>query len=147
MPVFLLPCNSCKLQWFRRRFSRSWSSVGGGVFVLLHFLAAWQACEILFPQQGLNLCPLQRQRRVLTTGPPGKSLLMLFTCLFCLNKELLVDSALQSLKYYCKANEQVILGCSSYEKKKKLLFLAKLIDIRGFKRLGGTFLCIFCDSQ
>lgn len=147
MPVFLLPCNSCKLQWFRRWFSRSWSSVGGGVFVLLQFLAAWQACEILFPQQGWNLCPLQRQRRVLTTGPPGMSLLMFFTCLFCLNKELLVGSALQSLKYCCKANGQVTLGCSSYEKKKKLLFLAKLLDIRGFKRLGGTFLCIFCASQ
>ena len=57
-----------------------------------------------------------------------------------------MDSALQSLKYYFKANGQVILGCSSYEKK-KTLFLAKLIDLRGFKRLGGTFLCIFCDSQ
>ena len=26
-----------------------------------------------FPDQGLNLCPLQWKRRVLTTGPPGKS--------------------------------------------------------------------------
>ena len=26
-----------------------------------------------FPDQGSNLCPLQWKRRVLTTGPPGKS--------------------------------------------------------------------------
>ena len=84
------------------------------------------ACEILFPEQGWNLCPLQRQHRILTTGPPAKSLWMFFTCLFCLNKELLVDSALQSLKYYCKANGQVILGCSSYEKKKKNFVLGKV---------------------
>ena len=28
-----------------------------------------------FPDQGSNLCPLQSKCRVLTTGPPGKSLL------------------------------------------------------------------------
>ena len=29
------------------------------------------ACEIQFPDQGLNACPLHRECRVLTTGPPG----------------------------------------------------------------------------
>ena len=29
------------------------------------------------PDQRSNLCPLQRKRRVLTTGPPGKSLVIL----------------------------------------------------------------------
>ena len=32
----------------------------------------WHA-ESWFPDQGLNLCPLQWKRRVSTTGPPGKS--------------------------------------------------------------------------
>ena len=30
----------------------------------------------LFPDQGLNLCPLQCQHGVLTTGLPGKTLLI-----------------------------------------------------------------------
>ena len=29
--------------------------------------------ESQFPDQGLNLCPLQWKHGVLTTGPPGKS--------------------------------------------------------------------------
>ena len=37
----------------------------------------WQvlvaACEIEFPNQGLNLCPLFWKHGVLTIGPPGKS--------------------------------------------------------------------------
>ena len=31
-----------------------------------------------FPNQGWNPCPLQRKHRVLTTGPPGKSLPLSF---------------------------------------------------------------------
>ena len=31
-------------------------------------------CGIQFPNQGSNPCPLHWKRRVLTTGPPGKSL-------------------------------------------------------------------------
>ena len=38
------------------------------------FLAVHAACVILVTGQGSNLHPLQWKRRVLTTGPPGKSL-------------------------------------------------------------------------
>ena len=45
------------------------------------------ACGILVPNQGSNPCPLQWKRRVLTTGPPGKSqqviLLLDFSHDFC----------------------------------------------------------------
>ena len=35
------------------------------------------ACGIWFPEQGLNLDPLQWEHRVLATGPPGKSMCLL----------------------------------------------------------------------
>ena len=41
-------------------------------FFLPHHLGS------LFPDQGLNLCPLQWERKVLTTGPPGKSNIIFF---------------------------------------------------------------------
>lgn len=57
---------------------------GGFVFHLLivysclfSVLASCLACELLLPDQGLNLRPLQRKLGTLTTGLLGKSL----TCL------------------------------------------------------------------
>ena len=41
------------------------------------FYCAVQHVGSYFPKQGLNLCPLRWEPRVLTTGPPGKSLLIL----------------------------------------------------------------------
>ena len=39
------------------------------------FLAILQGLgDLKFPDQGLNPCPLKWKHRVLTTGPPGKSL-------------------------------------------------------------------------
>ena len=50
------------------------------------FLALAAACEIKFPDQGLNPGPLHWEHRVLASGSPGKaqavSLLILFS-LFC----------------------------------------------------------------
>ena len=42
------------------------------------FLAGHIACGILVPQSGINQCPLQGKRQVLTTGPPGKFQYILF---------------------------------------------------------------------
>ena len=43
-----------------------------------------------FPNQGWNPCPLQWKCRVLTTGPPGKSSLRVYTTIY-LSIQLLVD--------------------------------------------------------
>ena len=45
-----------------------------------------------------------------------------------------MDSALQSLKYYFKANGQVILGCSIYEKKKKNFVFGKVDKLKRFQK-------------
>ena len=60
--------------------SSHWGLPGAGhssssfYFLNLVFGHAPRHVGSLFPDQGLNLCPLQWKRRVLTTGPPGKSL-------------------------------------------------------------------------
>ena len=43
------------------------------IFYLFIFGHAVRHAGSLFPDQGLNLCPPQWNRGVLTTGPPGKS--------------------------------------------------------------------------
>ena len=43
------------------------------IIVLFFFFLAAPCVMRNFPDQGLNLCPLQWKRGVLTTGPPGKS--------------------------------------------------------------------------
>ena len=43
--------------------------------IFFFFWPQWAACGILVPQPGIELVPLQWKRRVLTTGPPGKSLM------------------------------------------------------------------------
>ena len=50
-------------------------------------LQLWRACGIQFPVQGSNPGPLRWERRVLTAGPPGKSLLF---CFLMLQKDLKV---------------------------------------------------------
>ena len=53
-----------------------------GVSGFLSFFLAVGHEGSSFPNKGSNLCPLQWQHRVLTTGPPGKSLGL---CLKCKN--------------------------------------------------------------
>ena len=48
----------------------AWTAQG----IFFFFLAVPWACGISVPDQGRNPCPLQWKCRVLTTGPPGKSL-------------------------------------------------------------------------
>ena len=47
-------------------------------FFFFFFWPHWVACGILVLQSGSNSCPLQWKYRVLTTGPPGKSIYLLF---------------------------------------------------------------------
>ena len=46
------------------------------IFIFFIFWPHCEASELLVPNQGSNLCPLQREHRALTTGLPGKSCLM-----------------------------------------------------------------------
>ena len=48
-----------------------------GSLVVVHGLSCPTACGI-FPDQGLNLCPLQWEYRVLTTEPPRTPLIFFF---------------------------------------------------------------------
>ena len=48
-----------------------------GSVLVVDRLSCPEACGI-FPDQGLSLCPLEWKLGVLTTGPPGKSLLFFF---------------------------------------------------------------------
>ena len=62
-------CNECK------------GTIGGDIshilFLFLFGCTAWHAGS-WFPDQGLNPCPLQWKWGVLITGPPGKSLNILY---------------------------------------------------------------------
>ena len=58
-------------------FSYARSYLWPVVWDLWFFIAACKllvaACGIQFPDQGSNLCPLQREHGILATGPPGES--------------------------------------------------------------------------
>ena len=51
-------------------------------FFFLFFGYAAQHVESLFPNQGSNLCSLQWKLGVLTTGPPGKSHVIIHMYIF-----------------------------------------------------------------
>ena len=54
--------------------SRVGGAVTPGLFFFFNFKFSVRApCGLLAPYQGLNSHPLQRKRRVLTTGLPGTS--------------------------------------------------------------------------
>ena len=64
--------------YFGCAVSQSWHGGSllphGGIFQLQHADSQlWHACGIQFPHQGSNPGPLHWERRVLPTGPPGKS--------------------------------------------------------------------------
>ena len=59
--------------------------------------------ESYFPEQGLNLCPLHLEHRMLTTGPPGKSFRGNFfvTCVsHCVCQQQILDSSIPSCIWY-----------------------------------------------
>ena len=55
----------------------SWLALLFIYFKILSIFGHTTRHEELLPDQGSNLCPLQWKRGVLTTGPPGKSWLVL----------------------------------------------------------------------
>ena len=59
------------------RYAQDELSCSSDLFNFLIFWPCRVACGILGPRQGSNLHPLQWKHRVLTTGPPGKSLAQL----------------------------------------------------------------------
>ena len=56
--------------------AKSWTQLSVSHFISLHFHAT---CGI-FPDQRSNLCPLNWEHRVLTTGPPRKSTFFFSYC-------------------------------------------------------------------
>ena len=61
-----------------------WASVAAacaGSVVVVHGISCSTACGI-FPDQGLNLCPLHWQAEFLTTAPPGKTFSRFFFLIF-----------------------------------------------------------------
>ena len=53
-----------------------------GIFVAMHRCSCPLACRILVPQPGIKLTSPAMENRFLTTGPPGKSLMLLILCYF-----------------------------------------------------------------
>ena len=60
---------------FKKKFTHLFSCARSQLPCVGVFIAA---CGIQFPSQGLNLCPLHWQHRVLIAGPPGKSPFTIF---------------------------------------------------------------------
>ena len=52
-------------------------------FCFMFWFFGCEACGILAPQPGIKLTPPALEGEVLTTGPPGKSLFLLFKCFLC----------------------------------------------------------------
>ena len=70
------------------------------LFIYLFSCAVWHVGSY-FPDQGSNLCPLQWERKVLTTGPLGKSRIVHFKWVYCMVCELYLNKA---IKIFLKRN-------------------------------------------
>ena len=74
--------NSCPLQWnYRVLATEPRGNSSNVLFRCILLFSLWphlMACAILVPQPGIKPTPSCTGSRVLTTGPPGKSLFLVF---------------------------------------------------------------------
>ena len=101
--------------------------VSPGVFFFFFWLHL-KACDLQLSCQGWNTCPLQWKRRVLTTGPPGKSCQFFKTQLYKVSAFGCLISGTSST--YCIQSSQ-----QSYES--KLQFTEKASYILGVTYLAN----------